>query len=229
MKWTQKCRCSTNCCTTWTTSHPILIRLPHTIRTGKDSEPLPSPGKVSAVRHTIDKATSQLLHDIFNHASMEKIFQTLGVTKGYKQVRLPDFHCDACPQAKARRRGISHKVHMAQEKPTDSESNEVPALESDSDTEGTSSTDSDSESDDEIALTPQGEGHGQPHKYPSSPTSPPIVMEGQNENGTLTGASTTSPRPMREGPEQTVSPTGVSVTAPVQPNHPIRDFRDAFM
>ena len=61
-----------------------ILRLPHTIRTGKDSEPLPSPGKVSAVRHTIDKATSQLLHDIFNHASMEKIFQTLGVTKGYK-------------------------------------------------------------------------------------------------------------------------------------------------
>ena len=131
-----------------------ILRLPHTIRTGKDSEPLPSPGKVSAVRHTIDKATSQLLHDIFNHASMEKIFQTLGVTKGYKQVRLPDFHCDACPQAKARRRGISHKVHMAQEKPTDSESDEVPALESDSDTEGTYSTDSNSESDNEAALTP---------------------------------------------------------------------------
>ena len=118
---------------------------------------------------------------------------------------------------------------MAQEKPTDSESDKVPALGSDSDTEGTYSTDSDSESDDETALTPQGEGHGQLHEYPSSPTSPPIVMEGQNENGTLTGASTTSPRPMREGPEQTVSPTGVSVTAPVQPNHPIRDFRDAFM
>ena len=116
------------------------------------------------MRHTIDKATSQLLHDIFNHASMEKIFQTLGVTKGYKQVRLPDFHCDACPQAKARRRGISHKVHMAQEKPTDSESDEEPALVSDSDTEGTYSTDSDSESDDETALTPQGEGHGQLHE-----------------------------------------------------------------
>ena len=62
------------------------------------------------MRHTIDKATSQLLHDIFNHASMEKIFQTLGVTKGYKQVRLPDFHCDACPQAKARRRFDLEKI-----------------------------------------------------------------------------------------------------------------------
>ena len=50
---------------------------------------------------------------MFNHSSREKIFQTLGVTRGYKQAHLPEADCAACPIGKAHRKGLSHKTSMA--------------------------------------------------------------------------------------------------------------------
>ena len=71
-----------------------ILRLPHEIRHGNDADLLPVPARVTAVRRTVDAATAQFLHDTFNHCSMDKIYNTLGVTKGYDQVKLPDPHCN---------------------------------------------------------------------------------------------------------------------------------------
>ena len=88
-----------------------ILRLPHTVRTGPDSEPLPvlPSSQVLAVRRTVDYADATFLHDIFNHVSAEKIYQTLGVTKGYVQTRLAKVHCNSCALANARCKGLSHK------------------------------------------------------------------------------------------------------------------------
>ena len=55
------------------------------------------------------------LHEMFNHSSREKIYQTLGVTRGYKQAPLPEADCASCPIGKAHRKGLSHKTNMVSE------------------------------------------------------------------------------------------------------------------
>ena len=57
--------------------------------------------KVNAVQRTLPTVTAEYLHAVFNHCSMDKIFQTLGVTKGYMQKKLPDFFCPTCSEADA--------------------------------------------------------------------------------------------------------------------------------
>ena len=68
---------------------------------------------VMILRRSADDATASFLHDVFLHMSMEKIYQTLGVTQGYKQVRFKDFHCDSCARAKARNFGLKQGVQHA--------------------------------------------------------------------------------------------------------------------
>ena len=47
-----------------------------------------------------------MLHVIFLHRSMEKVYKTLLHTRGYVAQRLPDPFCWVCAQAKAQRRGL---------------------------------------------------------------------------------------------------------------------------
>ena len=90
-----------------------IIRLPNTIRTEGICKPLPKlsseASNVYALRRTAQAADGLLLHAVFNHCSAEKVYRTLGSTKGYKQVRLPDVHCDTCARAKAKSFGLSRK------------------------------------------------------------------------------------------------------------------------
>ena len=67
---------------------------------------------VNLVSRQCNKATAKFIHSLFNHASNEICYQSLLHTHGYEAKRLPEFHCSACAQANARRRGISHKVAM---------------------------------------------------------------------------------------------------------------------
>ena len=109
-----------NCVATTTEGHKInvelgsdnLLRLPHVVRTNKGAKSLSRPeNPVSIVRRTADQASYSFLHEMFNHSSAEKVYQTLGVTCGYRQIRLPATPCNACAQGAARRKGISHKRH----------------------------------------------------------------------------------------------------------------------
>ena len=89
-----------------------ILKFPSKIRENADSEPMAQPYPVGAVKRKIDKATAELLHEMFNHSSKEKIYQTLGVTRGYKQSPLPEVDCSACPIGKAHRKGLSHKTNV---------------------------------------------------------------------------------------------------------------------
>jgi len=69
-------------------------------------------GPVEAVKRVMDKAAAEILHEMFNHSSRDEIFQTLGVTRSYKQAALPEADCAACPIGKAHQKGLSHKTNM---------------------------------------------------------------------------------------------------------------------
>jgi len=95
-----------------------ILRVDHEIRSGSAAAKLPQlaakvdpPSAVYALRRTASEANSAFLHDVFNHCGSEKIYQTLGVTKGYHQCRLVSAHCDTCAQARARSFGLSRKRH----------------------------------------------------------------------------------------------------------------------
>lgn len=90
-----------------------ILRLPHELREGAAATPLPVPNKpvpcdapVLSVRRVPEEVNALMLHDIFLHRGMEKIFRTLEHTVGYIAVRLPDPHCSWCAQAKSQRRGL---------------------------------------------------------------------------------------------------------------------------
>lgn len=93
-----------------------ILRFPHGMRTGGDRAPLPSLANnaVLLASKTLKRANGQVLHDIFNHCGMERVYQTLRVTTGYEATRFPDFHCSTCAMSKSRRRGLSHKVLLTQ-------------------------------------------------------------------------------------------------------------------
>ena len=93
-----------------------LLRLPHGIRTGKESVPLSTTSGraqqqnvVMHVKRTAEAYNAAQLHSIFCHRSKEKIYRTLQHTKGYTATRLPDVFCDICAQTKAHRRGLRSK------------------------------------------------------------------------------------------------------------------------
>ena len=92
-----------------------ILRIPHAVRKGTASAPIPvSPAAVMKVTRIPESHNSEILHDIFCHRNMEKIYQTLRHTIGYEAVRLPDFFCDICAQMRAIRKGLSHsKVLLA--------------------------------------------------------------------------------------------------------------------
>ena len=87
-----------------------IIRLPNKTRSGDACKPLPklSPD-VYVLRRTAQAATASFLHDVFNHSSAEKVYQTLGATKGHTQIRPGDLDCDTFARAKARSFGLSRK------------------------------------------------------------------------------------------------------------------------
>ena len=80
------------------------------MRQSTERVPLPQAQIVTVKRSVLD-AVGSFLHDTFFHRSDEKIYRTLGVTKGYKQVRIHTWHCDACAKAKARCFGLSQQRH----------------------------------------------------------------------------------------------------------------------
>jgi hypothetical protein len=55
---------------------------------------LPTMPAINAVKRSTANATAPLLHDTFFHRGAEKIYRTLGNTKGYIQTHLPDHHCN---------------------------------------------------------------------------------------------------------------------------------------
>jgi hypothetical protein len=86
-----------------------VIRLPHDIRGGARAVPLPhtpATSNVFAVRRTVEEMNSCILHDIFCHRSMEKIYRTLLNTVGFEAIRLPDMFCGTCAQMKSKARGL---------------------------------------------------------------------------------------------------------------------------
>ena len=86
-----------------------ILRLPHELRQGKSSVPLPqSAGACLHVKRTPSQASFAFLHSVFCHRGAEKIYRTLLNTKGYKAERLEDIFCDVCAQIKAKRKGLSH-------------------------------------------------------------------------------------------------------------------------
>ena len=82
----------------------VILRLQHAIR-----DEVSTPHQVFALRRSADNATSSFLHDVSNHMGMERIYQTLGVTRGYKQTRLQKYTCRTCAQAKARNFGLRQR------------------------------------------------------------------------------------------------------------------------
>ena len=122
-----------------------IVRIENKVRTGIDAIPLPKlTHGVNALRRTADAANHSFLHDVFNHCGAEKLFQTLGVTKGYKQTRLSDQHCDTCAVTKSRGFGLRQKPLG------------LDAMESDSDTQLTAliETINQQESEDDMVEIP---------------------------------------------------------------------------
>ena len=79
-----------------------ILRLPHELRSGKQAAPLPAIlqqdiNRLSAqdlhAKRVPEALNALLLHDIFLHRGMEKVYRTLLHTRGYVAQRLPDPFC----------------------------------------------------------------------------------------------------------------------------------------
>jgi hypothetical protein len=96
-----------------------ILRLRHTVRTGKSAVRIPMPGRSSVpapafvLKRRAADATVSFLHDVFYHCGEEKLYRTLGVTNGYKQVRIVLGYCSTCAQAKARNFGLRQNAVIA--------------------------------------------------------------------------------------------------------------------
>ena len=92
-----------------------ILRILHSFRSGSERMPLPNmpaESTVNTIKRSAGDASSQFIHDSFFHRSDEKLYHTLGVTKGYAQSKIITGHCEACAKAKARNFGLSHqRVH----------------------------------------------------------------------------------------------------------------------
>jgi hypothetical protein len=62
-----------------------ILRISHQLRTGLESALLPvlPSAAIHAVKRSAADATASFLHDTFFHRNAEKIYYTLGATKGY--------------------------------------------------------------------------------------------------------------------------------------------------
>ena len=135
-----------------------ILRLPHTFREGDSSKQLPS-APINAVRKSDDGVNPEFLHQLFNHGNPDKIYRTLGVTRGIKQPHspLPGCHCTSCASANARRKGLSHKTYtilnIGHEDPDTDE--EMPSLLSQSEDESDTCLEDfiDSDSDEEVIIS----------------------------------------------------------------------------
>ena len=70
-----------------------IVRLPHEMRQGSSAVPIPRLEHTGRVRHAKrvpEELNGIMLHDIFCHRSMEKIYRTLQNTFGYDPIKLPD-------------------------------------------------------------------------------------------------------------------------------------------
>ena len=86
-----------------------ILRLPHNIRQGQDSAPLPViPASINALRRTAPNAVYRFMHATFNQCGEEKLYQTLIHTSGYKPEKFESEHCNTCAQAKVRNFGLKH-------------------------------------------------------------------------------------------------------------------------
>jgi hypothetical protein len=86
-----------------------ILRMPHDMRTGRVSAPIPQLPSVHHVKRTPEALNADVLHDMLCPKSREEMYQTLLHTVGYKAVRLPDYFCVWCAKAKAHRRGLRRK------------------------------------------------------------------------------------------------------------------------
>ena len=79
--------------------------LPHEVREGKEAERLPVIGKVA---RTATEANATFFHRLMNHSNQQRVFLSLGVTKGWVQPSKPlvEVHCKACAIGKARAKGL---------------------------------------------------------------------------------------------------------------------------
>ena len=93
-------------------------------RSGKQAAPLPYGmqqdinrliAQVLHAKRVPEALNALLLHAIFLHRGMEKVYRTLLHTQGYDIVaqHLPDPFCWVCAQAKAQRRGLRTHASMA--------------------------------------------------------------------------------------------------------------------
>ena len=95
-----------------------ILRIYHKDRDGLERVPLPTQPEqsVHTVKRTADSASSMFLHDCFFHRGDEKLYHTLGVTKGYVQAPVKTSHCDSCAKAKARDFGLSQqRIHAVKD------------------------------------------------------------------------------------------------------------------
>ena len=94
-----------------TLSEDDVLRINHDVTTtgGVVGDTVNLVAECNKVTRQLDNATPIILHNLFNHGSDEIVYQTLLHTHGYEAKRWKPFHCSACAQANARKRGISHK------------------------------------------------------------------------------------------------------------------------
>ena len=108
-----------------------------------------SHSETNQISKNMDKVTADFLHSTLLHRDAEKIFRTLQNTKGYEAKRLPPSKCDACAQAKSKKKGIK-KVHFTfLTEAVTPRSGEVHALEDAADMDSNSDS-----SDEEYVSTP---------------------------------------------------------------------------
>jgi hypothetical protein len=97
-----------------------IMRMSHKLRRGSDSIPIPggscsqggasSGGAVLTLKRSAGDAAYDFLHPVFNHCGDERLYQTLGHTRGYVQVRLSPKHCNTCAIARARGFGLKQRT-----------------------------------------------------------------------------------------------------------------------
>ena len=109
-----------------------ILRLPHRMRVSDDVRPLlaaltrdtnpagdttfssnnvqDSQSLVYTLRRPANSVTYSFLHSVFNHCGDERLYHTLGNTRGYTQVRIQPEHCNTCAIAKARNFGLRQKT-----------------------------------------------------------------------------------------------------------------------
>jgi hypothetical protein len=139
--------------------HDDILRIKHSVRTGTDSVPIKHPSGVFTLSRRVSEATSLFLHDVFLHGSPERIYRTLGVTKGYKQVRLKPCHCNTCAATKARDFGL-RKQGRSSDVPADNP-NDNPVMAANTDTKYEPDPVFDDNTDEDDGSEPESEGPSQ--------------------------------------------------------------------